>query len=394
MQTLPTNDNQTRFASFSSGSGCEEVFISMESSQGAGFSNALSELAERYEAALRSKNLSDTTAVFARLFISDVINQQQALVRSPLYHQLRSSGALSIIEQKPVTGGPVALLSYHIRNPQGTFEKQLVGTPADGMRNELLVRGDRYSLLWTANYTNSDTFDGYAQTKTIFNELTSTIRGQGMNLLDNALRTWIYVRDVDNHYKDMVRARREFFAVNDLTEKTRYLASTGILGLADAPEKIVSVDSLSIGGLAQGQIVRMEAPSHMSPTISYGVTFERGLRVRFGDRSHLHISGTASINNKGEVLHLGDAEAQTRRMLENVRVLLDAQGATFDHLMYIIVYVRNIHDRYSVERVLKEQIDDRIPFVLVDAPVCRPTWLVELEGIAVVPDETAFPSFF
>jgi enamine deaminase RidA (YjgF/YER057c/UK114 family) len=166
-------------------------------------------------------------------------------------------------------------------------------------------KAGNYSLLWTANHTGGDSFDAYAQTKTIFDSLNVLMERNGMNLLDNGIRTWVYVRDLDNHYKDMVRARREYFSAHGLTDKTRYLASTGILGMTHSPEKIVSVDSLSIGGLQAGQIVRMEALSHLSPTILYGVTFERGLRVRFGDRSHLHISGTASIDLNGDVLHAG-----------------------------------------------------------------------------------------
>jgi enamine deaminase RidA (YjgF/YER057c/UK114 family) len=219
------------------------------------------------------------------------------------------------------------------------------------------------------------------------------IEQSGMNLLDNGIRTWVYVRDLDNHYEGMVRARREYFAAHGLTDKTRYLASTGILGMSYSPEKIVSVDSLSIRGLAAEQVVRMEALSHLSPTILYGVTFERGLRVRFGDRSHLYISGTASINSKGEVLHEGDAELQTRRAIENVRALLETQSATLDDMAYVIAYVRNVHDRQRVRTVLDEELGRNIPLVFIEAAVCRPAWLMELEGIAIIPDRSEFPPF-
>lgn len=151
----------------------------------------------------------------------------------------------------------------------------------------------------TANYSNDAAFDAQLQTDLVFKSLNATIERNGMRLLDNTIRTWVYVGDVDNHYKTMVGARREYFTAQGLTDRTRYLASTGIEGGCQSPERIVSVDSLSIGGLRPEQIVRLEAPSHLSPTIVYGVTFERGLRVRFGDRSHLYISGTASIDSRG-----------------------------------------------------------------------------------------------
>jgi enamine deaminase RidA (YjgF/YER057c/UK114 family) len=361
--------------------------------QGVGFPDALAELTNSYSEALRNRGLSDATEVFSRIFLSDILNQKTALIRSPLYNRLRTSGALSIIEQKPVVGGPVALLSYHLRDPKNVITKKPLNPAPEGWRNDLFVQGRHYSLLWTANHTGGDSFDAYAQTKTIFDSLNVLMEQNGMNLLDNGIRTWVYVRDIDNHYDDMVRARREYFSAHGLTDKTRYLASTGILGMTHSPEKIVSVDSLSIGGLQAGQIVRMEALSHLSPTILYGVTFERGLRVRFGDRSHLHISGTASIDLNGDVLHAGDAEAQTRRTIENVKALLQAQRATLDDMAYGIVYVRNSHDRKFVEKALREELSEKTPLIFVEAAVCRPAWLVEFEGIAIIPDKTDFPPF-
>ena len=115
--------------------------------------------------------------------------------------------------------------------------------------------------------------------------------------------------------------------------------------------------------------------------------------MRFGDRSHLYISGTASINSKGEVLHEGDAELQTRRAIENVRALLETQSATLDDMAYVIAYVRNVHDRQRVRTVLDEKLGRNIPLVFIEAAVCRPAWLMELEGIAIIPDRSEFPPF-
>jgi enamine deaminase RidA (YjgF/YER057c/UK114 family) len=392
MQFSTTGDF-SRCSTFSSPDGCGENFVSIATPVGLTFPEALAALTASYSSALDRLFLSDLTAVFCRIFLSDVLNQKAALLESALFNRLRASCALSIIEQKPVGSGPVSLLSYHLRAPGKAFSKQLSHSTADGWRNDLVVKGGNYSLLLSANHSDGDGFNAYAQTKTIFASLNSVIEQNGMNLLDNGIRTWVYVRDLDNHYKDMVHARRELFEEHGLTDKTRYLASTGILGMTHTPEKIVSADALSVGGLAAGQVVRMDALSHLWPTILYGVTFERGLRVRFGDRSHLYISGTASINTKGEVLHEGNAELQTRRAIENVRALLAAQSATLEDMAYVIAYVRNAHDRHQVEKVLDEEFGRIVPLVFVEAAVCRPAWLVEIEGVAIIPDENEFPPF-
>jgi enamine deaminase RidA (YjgF/YER057c/UK114 family) len=391
--TLVTGDSHTRSSTFSVAGGSDESFVSIATPEGLTFAEALAELTVRYSSSLERIGLSDSTAVFCRIFLSDILNQGSAFLQSCLCHRLRGSCALSVIEQKPVGCGPLSLLSYHVRDPNKELAKQLSHPTSDGWRNDLVVKGRNYSLLFTANQTGGDDFNAHAQTRTIFDSLNTVIEQNGMTLLDNGIRTWVYVRDLDNHYKDMVCARRECFAEHGLTDKTRYLASTGILGMTYSPEKIVSVDSLSIGGLAAGQVVRMEALSHLGPTVHYGVTFERGLRVRFGDRSHLHVSGTASINTQGEVLHEGDAELQTRRAVENIRALLAAQSATLGDMAYAIAYVRNMHDRRHVRRVLDAELGAGTPLVVTEAAVCRPTWLVELEGLAIVPDHSEFPPF-
>jgi enamine deaminase RidA (YjgF/YER057c/UK114 family) len=393
MLTFLPIDGLTRSSSFSVGDGCDEAFVSIATPEGLSFPEALAELTCRYASALDRLALSDATAVFCRIFLSDILNQKSALLESALCGRLRASCALSLVEQKPVACGPVALLAYHLRDPRQELRKQLSHPISGDWCNDVVVKGSSYSLLLTANHTDATVVDAYTQTKIIFASLNSLIERNGMNLLDNGIRTWVYVRDLDCHYKDMVRARREYFAERGLTDKTRYLASTGILGTTYSPERIVSVDALSVGGLAAGQVVRMEALSHMQPTILYGVTFERGLRVRFGDRSHLYVSGTASIDNQGAVLHAGDAKLQTRRAIENLRALLEAQSATVDDMAYVIAYVRNGHDRQQVGRVLEEELGGSVPLVFAEAAVCRPSWLMELEGMAIVPDRNDFPSF-
>jgi hypothetical protein len=43
--------------------------------------------------------------------------------------------------------------------------------------------------------------------------------------------------------------------------------------------------------------------------------------------------------------------------------------------------------------VLGEELGEKVPLVFAEAAVCRPTWLVELEGVAIIPDKTGFPPF-
>ena len=67
-------------------------------------------------------------------------------------------------------------------------------------------------------------------------------------------------------------------------------------------------------------------------TYEYGVSFERGTYVDYGDRRQVFISGTASINHRGEVVYPGDIRKQTERMWENVETLLKEAEMSFDDI--------------------------------------------------------------
>ena len=215
-----------------------------------------------------------------------------------------------------------------------------------------------------------------------------------MTLLDNGIRTWVYIHDIDNHYKGMVKARKAFFRQQGLNPDTRYLASTGIEGYSREVYSLVALDAFAIKNLQRDQIVRMEALENLPPTIQYGVTFERGIRVRFGDRSHLHISGTASINKNGDVMYPSDVRKQTQRSIENVRALLAPHSTGLNDLAYLIVYIRNIKDRNKVMEILGKEVPSETPLLLLESAVCRQAWLVEIEGIVLIPDSNEYPDFF
>jgi enamine deaminase RidA (YjgF/YER057c/UK114 family) len=385
-------DDLTQCSQFSTPGGVDEIFIAVKSPLNAPFDRALAETTERYLAALDHLHLGTDSIVFSRIFLSDGANQNKIFADSSLAAPLKQ-GALSVIEQKPLNGGPLSLFSYHLRSGRAPLQKKVNHEPADPGSNSACIAGENYSLLATANFPGERGSDAYTQSVRIFNRFADRISGEGMTLPDNVLRTWIFLRDVDCHYGDMVRARRKFFDRQGLTDKTRFLASTGIEGRMADWGNLISMDAVSMGGLTGAQVIRVEAPDHLSPTLLYGVTFERGLAVRFGDRLHVYISGTASINNKGEVLFPGDAGNQTRRTLENINALLATRGGDLADMAYFIAYARNFHDRDAVERVIRETIDPRVPLIFVEAPVCRPAWLVELEGMAILPHRSDFPPF-
>ena len=78
---------------------------------------------------------------------------------------------------------------------------------------------------------------------------------------------------------------------------------------------------------------------------------------------------------------------QLDRALENVEALLRNGGASLADMTHLIVYLRDRSDYHAVKRRLVERLPG-LPIVIVQGAVCRPEWLIEVEGIAAVGDET------
>lgn len=303
--------------------------------------------------------------IMSRYFLSDISNQ---------HHLLRTNHAeaASIIQQPPLDGSKIALWMY------------LQGAEASVHRTDSLVTVEHngYSHLWAMGLT-APQGDSAAQTDAILQKYGKTLGHQQMALAQNCLRTWFFVRDVDTQYAGLVRARREHFQQNGLSPQTHYIASTGIGGNPCETSAIVQMDAYALKGHLPQQVRHLKALTHLNPTYEYGVTFERGTMVDYGDRRHIFISGTASIDNKGNVLYVGDIMRQTSRMWENVEALLQEAGANFSDVMQMVVYLRDIADYSVVNAMFRTRFPD-IPLAITLAPVCRPTWLIEMECMAVV----------
>ena len=93
------------------------------------------------------------------------------------------------------------------------------------------------------------------------------------------------------------------------------------------------------------------------------------------------------------MLYVGDIVRQTQRMWENVETLLAEADTSFSDVMHIVVYLRDTADYATVQRMFAERYPN-IPTVIALAPVCRPTWLIEMECIAVRRvDSKEYPAF-
>jgi enamine deaminase RidA (YjgF/YER057c/UK114 family) len=373
--TLPASVNVSRFRGQT---GVEEYHFVVCPTEYASVDAQLEWVSGAYRNALDSVGLDARTAILRRFFCSDVHNQAAGLTASPLARLSNADEpcAVSLVGQPPTPPARLALWACHISDPAGELDKTQAGAHLALQRGEL-------SHHWTTGLVCTAGQTSYDQTRGIFEQYDALLRNRGMSLADNVIRTWLFVQNIDVDYPGLVAARREFFAEHGLTPATHFIASSGIGGTsADASAK-VAVDVYAISGVRPEQIRFLSAPDHLSPTYVYGVTFERGTSVAYRDRKHVFISGTASIDEQGKILHTGDVSRQLDRTLENIEVLLKRAGAALEDMCSFIVYVRDPADYALAGRRMRDRFGNA-PIVVVAAPVCRPGWLIEVEGTAVI----------
>lgn len=119
------------------------------------------------------------------------------------------------------------------------------------------------------------------------------------------------------------------------------------------------------------------------------VAFSRGMRVELDNHVMLFISGTASVNDRGESIHPGDIRAQTRRTFDNITALLESEGADWHDIARTTVYLADFryYDEFNKMRnaFFEEQELIALPAsTCIEARICRPELLVEIEAIAMI----------
>ncbi len=336
--------------------------------RGDGFDSQVMRVQEAVKELEATKNMQGMQAVVRRYFLSDAVNQK-----------VKEDGcrcATSYIGQAPLNGSKVALWIYYVgKEAEVVYDADAMGST--------VVKYKGLTHVWTMNMMAAEG-SSYDQTHALLEGYEALLKTKyGTTMEKNCVRTWFFVKDVDTQYRGLVVARRELFEQMGMTSKTHYIASTGIGGTPTEQASLVQLGCYAL--LAdEGEVDSkyLYAPTHLNKTYEYGVTFERGTMLKLAERHTSLISGTASINNKGEVLYVGDVVAQTHRMWENVEALLKEAEMSMNDVMHMVVYLRDPAD-YEVVNKLFEERFPQVPRVITLAPVCRPQWLIEMEVMAV-----------
>ena len=112
--------------SFTGRTGGSEHYITVEPAGDGDFASQLDSVTRQYAEAVRVRGLAPESAIFRRILVSDVLNQEAAVNASPLVQDPAAGPvAVSLVQQPPLPGRKIALLAYHV-DGDASLAKQLV----------------------------------------------------------------------------------------------------------------------------------------------------------------------------------------------------------------------------------------------------------------------------
>ena len=170
--------------------------------------------------------------VFCGCKLSDSVNNYEA-VKKFISNTLNCTA--DYVEQPPLSGGKIALIILWV-------SKVYFGN--DGLN---YFEFDGVKQYFTSH--SGDVYDSYQSTHQLLDILNNDLLSRGGNIMDNCLRTWFYVRDIDYNYAGLIKSRESFFASCGMNKSGHFTASTGIGGRNAINNSSVTLTSRFATGL-------------------------------------------------------------------------------------------------------------------------------------------------
>jgi len=100
------------------------------------------------------------------------------------------------------------------------------------------------------------------------------------------------------------------------------------------------------------------------------------------------VSGMTARCPDGSIAGIGDIEAQTRQVCENLKAAMEAAGGALADICRVDVFVRNIEHFDAIHKVRREYFAAPAPAsTMVEVTkMVSPDYLIEINAIAVLPD--------
>lgn len=238
---------------------------------------------------------------------------------------------------------------------------------------------DKWGSYYMLNVLPDDTnCSAEQQAGQVFEKLDKVMRKAGGDF-NNTARTWLFARDILSWYGGLNKTRDKFFNEHGVFDRL-VPASTGI-GVDNHCGAAIAAQAFAVAGGDKLTVARAESPLQCS-AMDYKSSFSRAVKVANPEYERLFISGTASIDEHGNTVRLGDTPGQVELTMRVVEAILEKAGMGFGDVVSSIVYFKDagefgLFDEYCLQHGLE------LPHVKVHADVCRDDLLFEIEIDAV-----------
>jgi aminoacrylate peracid reductase len=99
----------------------------------------------------------------------------------------------------------------------------------------------------------------------------------------------------------------------------------------------------------------------------------------------VYVSGTLAFTSDLQVAHVGDAEGQTRQVLETIKSVVETAGGTMEDITFNMIFLKNWADYAALNKVYAEYFPGEKPArYCIQCGLVRPDFLVEIASIAHV----------
>jgi len=201
------------------------------------------------------------------------------------------------------------------------------------------------------------------------------------------VRTWFYLNEIDTNYSDFNLVRRDFFdsLKIDYSEKSSQLpASTCIEGNNSGTNCSMQFYCCEKNSNVQFErVFNKDQNEAEGKDYLYQPTFSRAIKISYKDHIELQISGTASINDRGQTIYENDPYNQMKRTLLHIKNLLDAVGMSFCDIVFSTCFYKDEKYFDLFETILSDLKINNFPAIHVMGNVCRNDLLFEMDAVAV-----------
>lgn len=328
--------------------------------------------------------------IFGKLNIHE--NLLETRNKTVRYRFPEDPGMVTYIEGRSCYGNPLAGIQLRGFRPSRAEEKVKIiregNIPRGRMWNRNGARFLQFQSLHDENLSNGQ--DRRKQAETMFRKATDLLKLENASFQD-VVRTWIYVDNILKWYNEFNSARNTCYTEFGLlhngdvnrAEEIFLPASTGIEGKnpsgASTIMDLLAVTQRSGTGIEVQPLygIRQRSPYR------YGSAFSRAMRLIEPEEKWLFVSGTASINEKGENIHIGDLHSQIKHTVKVVDSLIRPEGASFLDLCEATVFLKRKSDFSLYQKTAESLGLSDIPAVYLVADVCWKELLFELDAAFV-----------